>query len=126
MLLRVRRSTVFKRAKKVGDATYYKLVENHRDEGSKTPRQRVLLHLGRYDAIEAALNWPREIRGLRRDAEKIRERYENWPRKDGSDDAVPGHTRARLRTARFVEHRADALASHLVRLKVLVRERRKS
>src|SRR4051812_36600115 len=103
MSLRVRRSTVFKRAKKVGDATYYQLVENHRDEESKTPRQRVLLHLGRYDTIEAALKgWPREIRGLRRDAEKIREGYENWPRKDGSDDAVPGHVRARFRTARFV------------------------
>jgi hypothetical protein len=116
---------VFVKAKNVGGKKYYQLVENYRPEESNTPRQRVLLHLGRYDTVEAALKgWPREIRGLRRDAAKIRERYENWPSKDGSDDAVPGHMRARLRTARFVEHRADALALHLVRLKRLVRERR--
>jgi hypothetical protein len=116
---------VFVRAKKVGGGTYYQLLENYRLEESHTPRQRVLLHLGRYDTVEAALKgWPREIRGLRRDAAKIRVRYENWPRKDGSDDAVPGHVRARLRTARFVEHRADTLACHLVRLKELVWERR--
>jgi hypothetical protein len=120
---------VFVRAKNVGGKTYYQLVENYRPEGSNTPRQRVLLHLGRYDTVEAALKgWPLEIRRLRRDAAKLRAGYENWPRKDGSvsDDAdMPGYVRSRLRTACSMEHRADALETHLMRLKELVRERRK-
>jgi hypothetical protein len=98
---------VFVRAKNVDGREYYQLVENYRPEGSKTPRQRFLLHLGRYDTVEAALKgWPREIRRLRRDAAKLRERYENGPRKDGSDDAVPRYVRARLRTACSMELRA--------------------
>jgi hypothetical protein len=118
---------VFVRAKKVGGGTYYQLVENYRSEGSNTPRQRVLLHLGRYDTVEAALKgWPREIRNLRRDAAKIRERYENATRRDGSADAVPGHVRGLLRTVSTMENRADALETPLVRLRELVRERRKS
>jgi hypothetical protein len=119
---------VFVRAKNVGGKKYYQLVENYRPEGSNTPRQRVLIHLGHYDTTEAALKgWPREIRRLRRDAAKLRDAYENWPQKNGrpSDDAVPGHVRARLRTACSMEHRADALEAHLVRLKELVHERRK-
>ena len=113
------------RPKNVGGETYYQLVENYRPEGSKTPRQRVLLHLGRCDTIEAALKgWPREIRSLRRDAVKIRERFENVTRKDGSADAVPGYVRTWLQSATSMEQRADALETNLMRLKELVRERR--
>ena len=116
---------MFVRAKKVGGGTYYQLLENYRLEESHTPRQRVLLHLGRYDTVEAALKgWPREIRNLRRDAAKIRERYENATRRDGSADAVPGHVRTWLQTASSMEHRAETLEAHLVRLKELVQERR--
>ena len=117
---------VFVRAKKVGGREYYQLVENYRPEGSKAPRQRVLLHLGRYDTVEAALKgWPRELRRLRRDAAKIRERYENATRRDGSEDAVPGYVRTWLQSATSMENRADALETNLMRLKELVRERRK-
>src|SRR3982750_3322166 len=118
---------VFVRAKIVGGRTYYQLVENYRPEGSNTPRQRVLLHLGRFDTVEAALKgWPLEIRRLRRDAAKIRDRYEDLQREDGSADAVPGYVRNWLQSATSMEQRADFLEAHLVRLKELVRERRKS
>jgi hypothetical protein len=117
---------VFVRAKNVGGKKYYQLVENYRPEGSNTPRQRVLLHLGRYDTVEAALKgWPREIRSLRRDAAKIRERFEKATRRDGSADAVPGYVPTWLQTATSMEQRAETLEAHLVRLKELVRERRK-
>jgi hypothetical protein len=58
--LRERGSMVFVRAKNVGGRNYYQLVDNYRLEGSKTPRRRILLHLGRYDTVEGALKgWPR-------------------------------------------------------------------
>jgi hypothetical protein len=119
---------VFVRAKNLGGRNYYQLVENYRLEGSKTPRRRVLLHLGRYDTIEAALKgWPREIRCLRRDADKLRDRYGNGPgNEDGSEDAVPGYVRAWLETASSIEQRAEALEAHHARLRELVGERRKA
>jgi hypothetical protein len=46
---------------------YYQLVENYREKGVKTPRQRVLLHLGTHPTVDDALEtWPKEIRRLRR------------------------------------------------------------
>ncbi len=45
--------------------TYYQLVEARRVDGK--PRQRVLIHLGRHDTVDAALKaWPREVGHLRR------------------------------------------------------------
>jgi hypothetical protein len=45
---------------------YYQLVENYRQKGVKTPRQRVLMHLGTHPTVDAALEaWPKEIRRLR-------------------------------------------------------------
>ena len=118
---------VFVRAKNVCGGKYYQLVENYRLEGSKTPRQRVLLHLGPYDTVKGALKaWPRDVRGLRLDAAKLLEGCEYWPRKEGYDALVPGYVRAWRETASSMEQRADALETHLVRLKELVRERRKS
>lgn len=118
---------VFVRAKDVGGRKYYQLVENYRPEGSKTPRQRVLLHLGHYDTIEAALKgWPREIRRLRRDAAKLRGMYEDWQRNRGgtASDTAPGYVRAWLQTATSMELRSDALETHLLQLKELVKTRR--
>ena len=45
---------------------YYQLVENYRQKGVKTPRQRVLMHLGTHPTVDDALEaWPKEIRRLR-------------------------------------------------------------
>lgn len=45
---------------------YYQLVENYREKGVKTPRQRVLMHLGTHPTVDDALEaWPKEIRRLR-------------------------------------------------------------
>src|SRR5215207_1039864 len=47
----------FVRRKRVGPYEYHQLVENQWIDGK--PRQRVLLHLGRYTSVEAALEgWP--------------------------------------------------------------------
>ena len=55
----------FVRRKRVGPYKYHQLVENRWIEGK--PRQRVLLHLGRYPSVETALEvWPKEVEGLRR------------------------------------------------------------
>jgi hypothetical protein len=55
----------FVRRKRVGPYEYHQLVENRWIEGK--PRQRVLLHLGRYPSVETALEgWPKEVQGLRR------------------------------------------------------------
>ncbi len=55
---------VRKKAAARGNA-YYQLVEARRVDGK--PRQRVLIHLGQHDTVEAALKaWPREVGRLRR------------------------------------------------------------
>jgi hypothetical protein len=59
------------RKKKVKGEEYYQLVQSRRVNGN--PRQRVLLHLGRHPTVDAALKeWPREIKRLRRLADKKR------------------------------------------------------
>ena len=59
----------FVRRKRVGPYEYYQLVESRLVDGK--PRQRVLVHLGRYTSVDAALEgWPKEIEGLRRFAGK--------------------------------------------------------
>jgi len=43
------------------------LVESHRREGARTPRTRVLVHLGEHETPEAALAaWPTQLEHLRR------------------------------------------------------------
>src|SRR5215218_3725548 len=64
-------STAYVRKKKVKGREYYQLVQSRRVNGN--PRQRVLLHLGRHQTVDAALKeWPSEIRRLRRLADKKR------------------------------------------------------
>jgi hypothetical protein len=59
------------RKKKVKGGEYYQLVQSRRVNGN--PRQMVLLHLGRYPTVDAALKeWPSEIKRLRRLADKKR------------------------------------------------------
>jgi hypothetical protein len=59
----------FVRRKRVGPYEYHQLAESRLVDGS--PRQRVLLHLGRYTSVEAALEgWPKEVEGLRRFADR--------------------------------------------------------
>ena len=46
-------------------SAYYQLVESRRVEGQ--PRQKVVMHLGRYPTVDDALKgWPRDIGGHRR------------------------------------------------------------
>ena len=55
----------FVRRKRVGPYEYHQLVENQWIDGK--PRQRMILHLGRYPSVEPALEgWPKEVEGLRR------------------------------------------------------------
>jgi hypothetical protein len=63
------------RKKKVGDYSYYQIVESRRVNG--VPRQRVLVHLGEYSSVEEALRgWPEDIEIARWGAEDARERRE--------------------------------------------------
>jgi hypothetical protein len=52
---------------KSGEAgPYFQLVESFRTPDAKTPRTRVLVHLGVHSTKEAALSaWPEDIRRLR-------------------------------------------------------------
>ena len=60
------------RKKRVGDYEYHQLVESSRVEGK--PRQKVLLHLGKYSTVDAALQgWLQEIHTLRRQAQEYRQ-----------------------------------------------------
>ncbi len=98
------------RKKKVKGRVYYQLVEGRRVNGQ--PRQKVLLHLGRHETVDAALKeWPREIRKLRDDARRERERVP-----PGQEDSMPAY-RAMLKKAASAERRADTLAEHLQRLR---------
>jgi hypothetical protein len=55
----------FVRKKRVGGREYYQLVETHRVDGK--PRQKMLVHLGRYPTVDEALeDLPRRIALSRR------------------------------------------------------------
>lgn len=58
----------FVRTKKVGEREYHQLVENYREGGRH--RQRVLVHLGKHDSLDAAI-------------EVADERYRSWQVEDG-------------------------------------------
>ena len=88
----------FVRRKRVGPYEYYQLVENRWVDGK--PRQRVLLHLGRYASVEAALEgWPREIEGLRRFASARRDKA-NRLKKDPSSESTVETTFKRAQKGR--------------------------
>src|ERR687885_2673414 len=102
----------FVRKKRVRHYEYYQLVENRWRDGQ--PRQRVLVHLGRYPTAEAALEqWPGAIQRLRRFAQ-------NWRQKANQLSKDPSSSKARaqaiLETAQKAERRANALAGNLKRL----------
>ncbi len=101
---------VFVTAKKVGDKTYYQLVESYRPQKGSSPRQRVLLHLGNYSTVEEALKrWPEDIERLRQRAREARNKDPAPP--------LPGLERPSYRSPERIEQRADALEAKLKRLR---------
>ena len=102
----------FVRKKRLGGYEYYQLVENRWIDGK--PRQRVLLHLGRYSDIEVALKeWPGAIERLGRFAQREREKAERLSEDPGSTSARSWAARDRATKA---ERRAGALATNLKKL----------
>ncbi len=102
----------FVRKKRLGGYKYYQLVENRWIDGK--PRQRVLLHLGRYSDIEVALKqWPGAIERLGRFAQREREKAERLSEDPGSTSARSWAARDRATKA---ERRASALAANLKKL----------
>src|ERR671938_1564553 len=103
----------FVRKKRVHNYEYYELVENRWVNGQ--PRQRVLVHLGRYPTAEAALQqWPGAVQRLRRFAQKWRQRA-NQLSKDPSSYSK-ARAQAILETTQQAQRRANALAANLKRL----------
>jgi hypothetical protein len=99
------------RKKRVGCYEYHQLVENHWVEGR--PRQKVLLHFGRYPTVQAALEgWPKEIDGLRRFARNQRQRSERLSRDRSSGKTVESPSER----ARKAETLADEIAAKLEKL----------
>jgi hypothetical protein len=105
----------FVRKKRVREYEYYQLVENHWRDGQ--PRQKVLVHLGRYPTADAALEqWPGAIERLARFAQEWRQRAERLSKDPSSSKA---RAQAILETAQQAERRADALAANLKKLQDL-------
>jgi hypothetical protein len=101
----------FVRRKRVGPYEYYQLVENRLVDGK--PRQRVLLHLGRYASVEAALEgWPREVEGLRRFASQRRDKANRLKKERSSGSTVE----TTLKRAQKAEKLADEIAAKLKKL----------
>src|ERR687883_1605160 len=99
----------FVRKKRVREYEYYQLVENRWTNGQ--PRQRVLVHLGRYPTAEAALQqWPEAVRRLRRFAQKWRQKANQLSKDPSSSKA---RARAILKTAQKAERRPNALETNL-------------
>ena len=104
----------FVRKKRVHNYEYYQLVENRWIDGQ--PRQRVLVHLGRYPTAEAALQqWPGAIQRLHRFAPQKWQQRANQLSKDPSSYSK-ARARAILETAQKAERRANALETNLKRL----------
>jgi hypothetical protein len=102
---------VFVRRKRVGPYEYYQLVESYLVDGK--PRQRVLLHLGRYPTVDAALEgWPKETEGLRRFARQQRDTAERLTNDSSSKTAAD----AALKRAQKAEALADDIAAKLEKL----------
>ena len=102
----------FVRKKRLGGYEYYQLVENRWLEGK--PRQRVLLHLGSYPTIEAALKqWPKAIERLERFAQSKREEADRLSKDPASTRA---RRQAALQRAQKAQRRASTLAANLKKL----------
>jgi hypothetical protein len=110
---------MFVRKKVVKGGDYYQLVESRRVDGQ--PRQKVLLHLGRYETVEAALKgWSKDIKRLRRQARRERERL----RQDVPERREPfPFERDMLKKAENAERKAASLANKLERLRGIVAQR---
>jgi hypothetical protein len=105
----------FVRRKSVGPYEYYQLVESRLVDGK--PRQRVLLHLGRYPSVEVALeSWPREIQGLRRFADQQWDKADRLKKEECSFERT---LEAHLERARKAEELADGIAAKLEKLQEL-------
>jgi predicted RNase H-like nuclease (RuvC/YqgF family) len=106
------------RKKKVKRYEYYQLVESHRVDGK--PRQKVLMHLGKYPTVDAALDgWRREIKKLRDRARKDSALYEDLAKKIGNERLIEetiGDLGKRVDHAR---RKADALEARLKNLRNL-------
>jgi hypothetical protein len=102
----------FVRRKRVGAYEYHQLVENRWIDGK--PRQRVLLHLGRYASVEAALEgWPKEVEGLHRFASQ------QWDKADRLKKEEPSFEwtlETLVGRARKAEKLADEIAAKLKKL----------
>ena len=106
----------FVRKKRVGPYEYYQLVESRWTNGQ--PRQRVLVHLGRYPTAEAALEqWPGAVQRLRRFAQEWRQRASRLSKDPSSYSKA--RAQAILETAQKAERRADALSANLKKLRAL-------
>jgi len=102
----------FVRRKRVGPYEYYQLVENRWIDGKS--RQRVLLHLGRYTSIEAALQgWPKEIEGLRRFASHQWDKADRLKKEERSFERT---LESFIEKARKAEKLADEIAAKLKKL----------
>ena len=101
----------FVRTKRVRGREYHQLVESRRVDGE--PRQTVLVHLGKHDTADAALEaWPKEIRRLRRLATRQRKAAVELP--EGS----PARRAARRRADR-ADRRSGKLKANLEELRKL-------
>ena len=102
----------FARRKRVGTYEYNQLVENRWIDGK--PRQRVLLHLGRYKTAEAALEgWPKEVEGLRRYASQQWDKADRLKKEERSFERT---LEALLERALKAERLADEIAAKLKKL----------
>ena len=102
----------FVRRKRVGTYEYNQLVENRWIDGK--PRQRVLLHLGRYTSAEAALEgWPKEVEGLRRFASQQWDKADRLKKEERSFERT---LEALLERALKAERLADEIATKLKKL----------
>jgi hypothetical protein len=103
----------FVRRKRVGPYEYHQLVENRWIEGK--PRQRVLLHLGRYASVEAALEgWPKEVQGLRRFASQQWDKADRLKKEE--ERSFERTLETLLERARKAEKLADGTAAKLKKL----------
>ena len=101
----------FVRKKGVGPYEYHQLVESRLVDGK--PRQRVLLHLGRYPTVKAALEgWPKEVEGLRRFARQRRHKAERLTQGGSSQTTAE----AILERAQKAESLANDIAAKLEKL----------
>lgn len=103
------------RKKKSRGGVYCQVVESRRVDGN--PRQKVLVHLGHHETVDAALReWPKEIETLRRFASRGVEESASWNFK-----TFRSWSRETERRAESARRRADDLESNLEKLRDLRR-----